>query len=211
MPLRSPPHRARESPLPSRWLGQPAIHSAAADVAEEKHVAIQRESRPLAPGPTAETVADSGAPTQMADSGSGPIGLISGGDESKVAGLVTAVGYDAISLVDYNQRNCWMQNLRALCEAIAGGQVVAGVALLPCAADAMLLAGGVRGIRPIQGTRPESVSAAVRRFDANLLILEHAFSTFHEMRSMVRRFATERTGRPVAKALLTMVSEMERA
>jgi len=189
---------------------------AAADLAEEKHVAIQRESRSLAAPPAGEAPANPGAP-QLAVApapAAGPpaptIGLISGGDESKVNGVVTALGYDAMSLVDYDQRDCWMQNLRALCGAITGGQVSAGVALLPYAADAMLLAGKIRGIRPIQGTRPESVSAAVRRFDANLLVLEHAFRTFHEMRTMVRRFATERTGRPVAKALLKMVDEAER-
>ena len=184
---------------------------AAADLAEEKHLAIQRESRSLPAAPAGEAPTGSIAAAQPVKAGPATIGLISGGDDSKVRGLVTALGYDALSLVDYNQRDCWMQNLRALCGAIAGGQVTAGVALLPYAADAMLLAGGIRGIRPIQGTRPESVSAAVRRFDANLLVLEHAFSTFHEMRSMVRRFATERTGQPVAEALLAMIEEMERA
>ena len=115
-----------------------------------------------------------------------------------------------MALVDYTQTDCWVRNLRALCGAVAAGGAAAGVAILPYAAGATLLANKIKGIRAVQGTRPDSVSAALRHFDANILVIEHALSTFHEMRAMVRRFATERTGRPAAEVLMAAVGELER-
>ena len=63
----------------------------------------------------------------------------------------------------------------------------------------------------MQGTRLESVKAALRHFDANMLIIEHAFSAFHEMRAMIRLFATQRTSHPAGSALLEAVTELERS
>ena len=87
----------------------------------------------------------------------------------------------------------------------------AGVAILPYAADAMVLANKIRGVRAVQGTRGQSVAAGLRRFDANILIIEHAFSSFHEMRAMVRQFATERPGQAAARTLMEAVNRIERA
>ena len=97
-----------------------------------------------------------------------------------------------------------------MCRDVATGQLAAGVVVLPYAADAIVLANKIKGVRAVQGTRPQSVAAAIRHFDANLLILEHAFSTFHEMRRMIRIFATQRQTRNTAEVLLAAVSELER-
>jgi ribose 5-phosphate isomerase RpiB len=97
-----------------------------------------------------------------------------------------------------------------MCEAIQAGRIAAGVAILPHAAGAMVLANKIRGIRAVQGTRAESVAAAVRQFGANVLVLEHAFATFHELRTMVQRFAAP-TETPTARSLLQSISERERS
>jgi hypothetical protein len=49
-----------------------------------------------------------------------------------------------------------------------------------------------------------SVVAGVRRFGANVLVLEHSFLTFHEMRSMLQAFAAgqgQGTGNPIVAAM----------
>ena len=79
----------------------------------------------------------------------------------------------------------------------------------PYAADAIVLANKIAGIRAVQGTCVQSVAAAMRHFDANVLILEHALSTFHEMRMMVRQFVTQRTGVPIAKAVMDAIGQLE--
>jgi ribose 5-phosphate isomerase RpiB len=96
-----------------------------------------------------------------------------------------------------------------LCQAVAAGEVAAGAAILPYAADAMAVAGKVKGVRPVQGTRPESVAAALRHFSANLLVLEHAFSTHHQMRTMLRQIASGARG--AGEALEAALLELERS
>jgi hypothetical protein len=73
----------------------------------------------------------------------------------------------------------------------------------------MAVAGKVKGIRPVQGTRVESVAAALRHFGANLLVLEHAFSTHHQMRTMLRTLAAG--GKGAGGALEAALVELERS
>ena len=159
------------------------------------------EALPAAPASSAAG-ANPAAPT-------GGIGLVTERPDTKVESLLGGLSRDGLSMVSFNRTDCWMENLQALGAAIAAGSVDAGVAVLPHAADAVLLAGKLAGVRPVQGTRPDSVAAAVRHFGANLLILEHAFSTFHEMRMMVRGFAGARPA-PTNQPLLDAVAELER-
>ena len=90
----------------------------------------------------------------------------------------------------------------------ARGETKLGVVLAPYGADAMLLASKCKSVRPVLGTRAESVAAAVRHFGANLLVLEEALSTHHEMRQMVRTIAAPR-GEPSHAALLERVAKQE--
>lgn len=144
-----------------------------------------------------------------APAATGGIGLVTERPDAKVEGLLGGLSHDGLAMVNFNRTDCWMRNVEALGRAVASGSVPAGVAILPYAADAMLLAGKIPGVRPVQGTRPDSVAAAVRHFGANLLILEHAFSTFHEMRMMIRGFAGARSA-PVNGPLVQTVAELER-
>ncbi|MCK4625627.1 MAG: RpiB/LacA/LacB family sugar-phosphate isomerase, partial [Phycisphaerae bacterium] len=99
-----------------------------------------------------------------------------------------------IGFSQFDESSCWMENLRSMCRDVASGGLAAGVAVLPYAADAMVLANKINGIRAVQGTRLGSVQAGIRHFGANILILEHAFSTFHEMCTMIRVFTNNRAG-----------------
>jgi hypothetical protein len=122
----------------------------------------------------------------------GALGLVVAAPSDKVENLLAAMRIDGLSVQSFNQTDCWMCNLESLCDALAGGALKAAVLLAPYATDAMVLAGKCKGVLPVQGTRADSVAAAVRHFGANLLVLEYAVSTYHEMRQMVRLFAASR-------------------
>lgn len=201
---------------------------AAGDLVDERHLAVRKASPPPATVPAAAPVPQ-GCNTTPNDCGPNPpaqanpqpqapggcaarvtIGLVTDRVDPKVGGVIRALGYDGISLADYNQTDCWIRNIQALSCAIVGGSATAGVAILPHAADAIVLANKIDGIRAVQGTRSGSVAAALRHFDANMLIVEHAFSTYHEIRAMVRAFATQRTGTAAAAVLMDTVGQLER-
>ncbi len=196
----------------------------AMDLVEQRQLTVRRLSdpKPMADNPRSQgTGAEmernrsprsqaSGDETRgMRPPTGGSIGLVIQSPDEKVRGLVDSLYRDGLSLADFTVDDCWMVNLRSMCQAIAGGRLAAGVAVLPYAADAMVLANKVRGIRAVQGTSRASVSAGLRRFAANVLVVEHAVSTFHEIRSMVGAFAAERRGSTAARATMLLANLME--
>ncbi len=189
----------------------------AVDLVQQRHLTVHKAPKPnpaQASGNPAAPVANSGG--EAAETPSNPalpvgaIGVVNDRTDRTAEGLLDAVACDGVTLVDCNQTDCWIRNLQAMGRSITDGTLAAGVAMLPYAADAMVLANKMPGIRAVQGTRLQSVSAALRHFDANMLILETAFSSFHEMRTMIRQFASERTASPMADTLLAAVAELER-
>jgi hypothetical protein len=190
---------------------------AASDVVDERRLTLRRRLRALAtpsangqaaqPSSTTASPERAASPAGPAGGPTGGLGLVIERPNETVRSVLAALDRERIALVDYSQTSCWIANVRLLCEAVADGSVSAGAALLPYAADAIVLAGKL----PVQGTRPGSVAAAIRHFAANLLIIEHAFSTYHEMRQMLRMFAAERPARPQAKVLMDALGELERS
>jgi len=80
----------------------------------------------------------------------------------------------------------------------------------PYAAAAMVLANKIRGIRAVQGASRAAVRAACAEFKANVLIVEQATSTFHEVRTMVQTFAAGLAAMGQTNPLLDAVAELER-
>ncbi|HUT62304.1 MAG TPA: RpiB/LacA/LacB family sugar-phosphate isomerase [Phycisphaerae bacterium] len=185
----------------------------AADLAEQKHLSVRQKARtPLAAAPQANPSTSpapaAGNPVSQPPR-SGSIGLVVDRPDQKVTSVISAVARAGLGLVDYSRTDCILRNTEALCEAIHSGQVACGVAMVPYAAGAMVLCGKLKGIRPVQGTRPESVAAGVRQFHANLLVLEHAFCTFHELRRMIQTFAARPSTGPTDQALMDAVARQE--
>ncbi len=181
---------------------------AAEDLAEQKHLMIVRDQEePGEPNPGADA-APALTPAGPA-ANVGALGIVTDRADAKVSGALGALKHDGIATCDYTATDCWVRNTRSLAEAIGRGELAAGVAVLPYAAGAMTLAGAVPGVRPVQGTRTDSVAAAMRQFDANLLVIGHSVATFHEIRSMVRQFA-DPTGRDQRdRVLLATLAELE--
>ena len=205
---------------------------AAADVAEERHLTVKRQPKLLPAPPKAPSAAGGSAvgnPTAMPGAcglaggnphadGSSPacaaapagLGLVVERPNATARSVLASLGQDKLTVIDYSQTDCWVVNTRLLCEAVAAGAVSAGVVMVPFAADAMVLAGKMPGIRPVQGSRADSVAAAMRHYAANVLVLEHAASTYHEMRTMIRSFAGPRPAQPAAKVLMETISTLEK-
>lgn len=180
---------------------------AAKDLVDSRRIKVQK----IHATPLAEAAAIAGGrPITAAGACGISIGLVTDGGENKVRSAVGAMERDGVTLVSFNNTDCPIENLAGLCKALSAGSICAGVAILPYAADAMVLANKFRGIRALQATSLESVAAGVRRLGANLLVVEHAVSTYHEMRSMVRQFSARRTTEPTNKVLLKAVEALER-
>jgi ribose 5-phosphate isomerase RpiB len=212
---------------------------AAMDLADERHMAVRKQPRQLAP-PDGAACSDAvrrsepenavtgtlqmpAAVCSDAVRRSGPEYALTGTLQTSAIGLVTykpnelvrrvldSLARERITAFDFNRTGCWIVNTRTLCEAVVSGGVSGGVVMVPLAADAVVLANKVRGIRAVQGLRPEGLALAMDRLAPNVLVLEHSSATFHEVRTMLRMFVGGQGAKGTAKILLGAVEELERA
>ncbi|MDY7010699.1 MAG: RpiB/LacA/LacB family sugar-phosphate isomerase [Planctomycetota bacterium] len=185
---------------------------AAADLADTKNLTISKADPP-SPGPLQEGLKTEIPEEPKADSSQTPnsttVGLVINRPGEKTDSVVYSLAGSGIKFSRFDESSCWMENLRSMCRNVASGALTGGVAVMPYAADAMVLANKIDGIRAVQGTRIESVKAGLRRFGANVLILEHVFSTFHEMCTMIRAFTNGRGDRAVSGLLLEAIGREE--
>ncbi len=187
----------------------------AEDFVARRHMTIRKAPKPLAtqrvePSCSSPAIDQQPSAASQQETSEACLGVVVHRGNEKIEGLLRALKYDLPHLRDLSLNGCWMENVRAMCQQIAAGRLVAGVAILPYAADAMVLANKIDGILAVQGTRPASVAAAIRHFGANVLVCEHAFSTFHEMRQMIRIFATWREKLNADAARRVAISKVER-
>ncbi|MDD4891218.1 MAG: RpiB/LacA/LacB family sugar-phosphate isomerase [Phycisphaerae bacterium] len=184
----------------------------AVDLADLRHVTVKRATPAAVPkalngkpdaAPKVDRIAKAAPKTA--------IGLVLDRPTEKVRGLVDAMFRDGVPLADYTLETCWIRNTRALCAAVAAGELVGGVVIRPYAVEAVMLANKVRGIRAVQGTTRAAVAAALRQFKANVLVVEHAVSTFHEIRVLLATFAAGLAALVESNPLLNAVAELERS
>ena len=137
------------------------------------------------------------------------LGLVVHRPDAKAAAALAALGRSGLVAEGFDESDCWMANTRALCEAVAAGRLAGGVVLDRYAAAPMALAGKARGVRAVQGVSVAAVTAALRQFDANVLVVGHVPVSLFEIRSMIDRFAAGRRMGRDRTALLDAVDEME--
>lgn len=170
---------------------------AAADLAARRRLRITRLGVPTVTKRPASKVrsdlpASGTVVSHRSGAAAGPVGIVVERRTEKVQSILLALGHDGISFTECSKSDCWIVNLRTLCQRVCGGRLILGVAVIPYGAEAMVIANKIKGIRAVQGTCPASVAAGVRRIGANVLILEHELSTFYELRQMTRIFITNR-------------------
>jgi ribose 5-phosphate isomerase RpiB len=203
---------------------------AAMDLADQRHLAVRKQPKPLASpagevcsdavrrsGPeyaltgTLQTPAAGPAEPQASGARNAAIGLVVQKPNELVRGVLDGLELDRIIAFDFNRTDCWIVNTRMLCEAVVSGSPAGGVVMVPQAADAVVLANKVRGIRAVQGASPASLALAMARLAPNVLVLEHSSATFHEIRTMLRMFAAGQASTGQADAVISAIEKLERA
>lgn len=189
---------------------------AAMDLVDQRRLTVRKQPKQLA-GPakaataTAPAAASSASATTRGASKGRTLGLVISKPNAMVQGVLDGLERDGILALDFNQTNCWIENTQMLCNAIISGSVTGGVVMVPLAADAVMLANKIRGIRAVQGVKPEGLVAAMGRLAPNVLAMEHSSSTFHEIRTMLRAFAVGSTSTGRADAVMDAIEKLERA
>jgi ribose 5-phosphate isomerase RpiB len=207
---------------------------AAMDLADQRHLAVRKQPKPLVSpagaaqaaacppttaqaacppttaGPAEPQAGDASGATQVS-AGFAALGLVVGKPNELVRGVLDSLERDKIIPVDFNRTDCWIVNTQMLCEAVVSGGLAGGVVMVPQAADAVILANKVRGIRAVQGASPGSLALAMARLAPNVLVLEHSSATFHEIRTMLRMFAAGQTSKGQADAVISAIEKLERA
>jgi len=137
------------------------------------------------------------------------LGLVVSRPDAKVAAALAALARGGVATEGFGDADCWMANARAMCEAVRSGRLAGGAVVERYAAAPMVLVAKIRGIRPVQGVSVAAVEAALRQFDANVLVVGHATLSVFEVRSMIDRFAAGRRVGRDRTALLDAVEELE--
>lgn len=137
------------------------------------------------------------------------LGLLASRPDAKVEAALSAATRAGIATRGFAESRCWMVNARAMCDAIKAGELAGGVLIDRYAAAPMVLVGKIRGIRPVQGVSVSAVEAALRQFDANVVVIGHAVASVYEIRSMIDRFAAGRRMGRDRTLLLDAVEEVE--
>ena len=145
------------------------------------------------------------SPTAMV----GTLGLVVHRPDLKVQAALAGLPRAGIPTAAFATQPCPMANTREMCRALADGQIAGGVVIDRYAAGPMALAGKCRGARPVQGTTLQAVLAALRQFDANVLVLGHAELSVFELKTMLERFAAGRTCPQPRTALLAAIEAAE--
>ena len=164
---------------------------------------------PTTAGPAEPQAGDASGATQVS-AGFAAIGLVVQKPNELVRGVLDGLERDGITAFDFNRTDCWIVNTQMLCEAVVSGGLAGGVVMVPLAADAVILANKVRGIRAVQGASPGSLALAMARLAPNVLVLEHSSATFHEIRTMFRMFAGPRASKGQAETLIGAIEKLER-
>ena len=150
-------------------------------------------SPPASAGPAGPTV-------------TGGIGLVVRRADTKVETALAALAREGVALAEEARSDCWLVNLRTMAEAVASGALAGGVVLTTWPAEAVMIANKVAGVRAIGADRPDALGRSLRSMAPNVLVVDPSAATFHELRSLVRLFATSvASGRAVGDAALSSV------
>ena len=135
-------------------------------------------------------------------------GLMVRQSDRKVEAVLAGLGRSGVLVKPFDAADCSLANLRALCNAIAGGEIGRGIAIDKHAAMGMVYAAKLPRIRPVQGVSVAAVEAGIRQFDANLLVIGHADVSQFEMQTMIRKFAL--APGPARTAMMESLTQLER-
>ena len=135
------------------------------------------------------------------------LALVVNRPDSKVEAALATVTRAGVVTRGFADSDCWMINTRAMCAEINAGALAGGVIIDRYAAAGMVLAAKIKGIRAVQGVSAAAVEAALRQFNANVLVIGHAIHSVYEIRSMIDRFSA---GRRMGRDRTILLDELEK-
>ncbi len=180
--------------------GNEYLTPAAVDYAAARGVEVVRAA-PAADAPTPRRV----TPAALTRT----LGLAVHRPDPKVESVLAAVTRGGVVTRGFAESDCWMANTRAMCAEINAGALAGGVFVDRYAAAGMILSAKIDGIRPVQGVSVQAVQAALRQFDANVLVIGHVGHSVYELRSMIDRFSTGRRMGRERTVVLDAVEQLE--
>ena len=180
---------------------------AARDYAAARGVEVLRGGNPAQGKVPAATIQTPGSVNPAALTRT--LGLVVNRPDAKAEAALAAASRGGVYTRGFAESSCWMTNARAMCGAINAGQLAGGAIIDRYAAAPMILTAKIKGIRPVQGVSVAAVEAALRQFNANVLVVGHAAASVYEIRSMIDRFAAGRRMGRDRTLLLDAVEELE--
>jgi len=180
---------------------------AAGDYASSRCLDVRRGGAAAGPRPLPATVTTGGRVSPAALTRT--LGLVANRPDAKAEAALAAAGRAGTALRGFGEADSWMANARAMCQAVASGELAGGVIVDRYAAAPLILAAKIKGIRPVQGVSVAAVEAGLRQFDANVLVIGHATASVYEIRSMIDRFAAGRRMGRDRTLLLDTVEQLE--
>jgi ribose 5-phosphate isomerase RpiB len=186
---------------------------AAADLAEAKGIEIKADS----PAKPAEKCAGGACPTPAASPRRGRIaamlrttGLVVHRDDLKVQAVLASLGRGGLPLRGYDASDCPITNTHSMCQAIAAGELAGGIIIDRYAAAPVVHAAKFAGIRPVQGVSTAAVEAALRQYQANVLVIGHADVSGYQIKTMIERFVAGAGAAAAGNSLTAAIEQLER-
>ena len=180
---------------------------AARDYAAARRIEVVRGGNPGRGAPPAVTIVTPGAVHPAALTRT--LGLVVNRPDAKAEAALAAVTRAGVRTRGFAGSPCWMINSKAMCQAINAGELAGGIIIDRYAAAPAVLAAKIKGIRPVQGVSVPALEAALRQFDANVLVVGHVTASVYEIRSMIDRFAAGRRMGRDRTLLLDAVEALE--
>jgi hypothetical protein len=166
------PYGARLTPLALEW-------------ARDKRLKIGYGPAEIVPGQQAAAKPDAAMPTAATllwwcdgACGSAKAALAAQARESSLGAI--ELPNDAVHLVPA---------IKQLASQIKAGQAGSGVLMVKSAAEAIVYANRCPSIRAVVGTCLESVEQGISAVAANVLVVEHPYKNFSQIRNLLSRFA----------------------
>lgn len=184
------PYRARLTPLASDWVRARKIVLGYSDDSAASPFRGRSEND-VSSAPNAEDAKQENTTRLGAGSSTGAILWWCDGPCGPAKAAVIAQSKESVLLpidLPADARQV-VPAIKHLAGEIRTGRAGAGVLLVESAASAIVFANRCSSLRAIVGTCMETVEQGIRLIGANVLIIEHAHRTLHQVKSMLARFA----------------------
>jgi ribose 5-phosphate isomerase RpiB len=225
-----PAARANGAAGPTAWLtaelfalrarGRQDVHleshekltPAAADFAVVNGIEIKADAPAAPSGPAACADGACSAPALPGRLGAmlRTTGLVVHRGDLKVQAVLASLGRGGLPLRGYDASDCPLTNSRAMCQAIVVGDLAGGIIIDRYAAAPMVYAAKFGGIRPVQGVSTAAVEAALRQYQANVLVIGHADVSSYQIKGMIERFVAGAGIAVAGNSLTEAIEQLER-